>query len=74
MEAWRGNAVHRWDYGTVGALEPPSDEARGGLRHLLRVLDQLERTYDVYGMEPDALLSILPEEFRQWDGGPGPDR
>ena len=47
---------------------------RGGLRHLIRVLDQLERTYDVYGMEPDALLSILPEEFRRWDGGPGPDR
>ena len=45
---------------------------RGGLRHLIRVLDQLERTYDVYGMEPDALLRILPEEFRQWDQGPGP--
>ena len=44
---------------------------RGGLRHLIRVLDQLERTYDVYGMEPDALLRILPEEFRQWDEGPG---
>ncbi len=48
--------------------------SRGGLRHLIRVLDQLERTHDVYGMEPDALLTILPEEFRQWDGGPGPDR
>lgn len=48
--------------------------SRGGLRHLVRVLDQLERTYDVYGMEPDALLKILPEEFRQWDGGPGPGR
>ena len=47
---------------------------RGGLRHLLRVLDQLERTYDVYGMEPATLLKILPEEFTQWDGGPGPDR
>ena len=48
--------------------------SRGGLRHLIRVLDQLERTYDVYGMEPDALLRILPDEFRSWDGGPGPDR
>ena len=47
---------------------------RGGLRHLIRVLDQLERTHDVYGMEPDALLKILPDEFRQWDGGSGPDR
>ena len=47
---------------------------RGGLRHLLRVLDQLERTHDVYGMEQDALLRVLPDEFSQWDGGPGPDR
>ena len=39
----------------------------GGLRHLLRVLPQLERTYDVYGMSPDALLQILPPEFREWD-------
>ena len=39
----------------------------GGLRHLLRVLPQLERTYDVYGMTPDALLEILPPIFREWD-------
>ena len=42
--------------------------APGGLRHLLRVLDQLERTHDVYGMSPDALIQILPQEFRRWDG------
>ncbi len=40
----------------------------GGLRHLLRVLDQLERTYDVYGMTPEALVRILPAEFQRWDG------
>ena len=40
----------------------------GGLRHLVRVLDQLERTYDVYGMSPDALIKVLPEEFQRWDG------
>ena len=39
----------------------------GGLRHLLRVLPQLELTYDIYGMEPDALLEVLPEPFREWD-------
>ena len=39
---------------------------RGTLRHLLRVLSQLERTYDVYGMEPDALLAILPPDFDRW--------
>ena len=47
---------------------------RGGLRHLVRVLDQMERTHDVYGMEPEALLRVLPSEFRAWDGGPGPLR
>ncbi len=40
----------------------------GGLRHLLRVLPQLELTYDVYGMEPDALLGVLPQPFQRWLG------
>ena len=38
----------------------------GGQRHLIRVLDQLERTYDVYGMQPEALLRVLPQEFQRW--------
>lgn len=41
----------------------------GGLRHLLRVLDQLERTHDVYGMTPAALIRILPQEFDPWMNG-----
>ena len=41
----------------------------GGLRHLMRVLPQLELTYDVYGMEPAALLHILPEPFQRWNKG-----
>lgn len=41
----------------------------GGLRHLLRVLPQLEMTYDVYGMEPEAFLRILPDPFRRWEEG-----
>ncbi len=40
----------------------------GGAAHLIRVLDQLERTYDVYGMTPEALVRILPAEFQRWDG------
>ena len=28
VEAWRSNAVQRWDYGTIGALTPPPDEER----------------------------------------------
>ena len=40
----------------------------GNVRHLLRVLPQLELTYDVYGMEPNALLEVLPDDFRAWAG------
>ena len=43
------------------------NRSSGGLRHLIRVLDQLERTYDVYGMSPEALIKVLPEEFKRWD-------
>ncbi|MCY3882084.1 MAG: hypothetical protein OXG61_08195 [Chloroflexi bacterium] len=39
----------------------------GNLRRLPSALDQLELTYDVYGMEPDALLKVLPPVFRKWD-------
>lgn len=42
-------------------------ESPGGLRHLMRVLEQLEMTYDVYGMEPDALLEVLPDDCQRWD-------
>ena len=44
----------------------------GGLRHLLRVLDQLERTYDVYGMTPEAVVRVLPSEFEPWVNGASP--
>ncbi len=44
-------------------------QSPGGVRHLLRVLDQLERTYDVYGMSPEALFEILPKPFRPWAEG-----
>ena len=43
----------------------------GGLRHLIRVLEQLARTYDVYGMSADALQEILPQSFRRWQDGTG---
>lgn len=38
----------------------------GGLRHLVRILDQLERTHDVYGMPANALIEILPTPFQDW--------
>lgn len=40
----------------------------GGARHLLRVLNQRERTHDVYGeMAPSAILKVLPQPFHDWD-------
>ncbi len=53
-------------YTTNGKQKPKFGRGRGGLRHLIRVLDQLERTYDVYGMSSDALLGILPPDFDSW--------
>lgn len=45
-----------------------ADRGRGGFRHLIRVLNQLERTHDVYGeMTPEAILEVLPDAFRAWD-------
>ena len=40
----------------------------GNIRRLPAMLDQLALTYDVYGMEPDALLDVLPDDFRAWAG------
>lgn len=40
----------------------------GSVRRLPAVLEQLELTYDVYGMEPQALLEVLPDDFRAWAG------
>ena len=53
-------------YTDGGRLKERYSRAPGGLRHLLRVLPQLELTYDVYGMEPEALLEVLPDAFRAW--------
>ena len=33
----------------------------------LERLPQLELTHDVYGMAPDALLRVLPDDFRAWE-------
>lgn len=53
-------------YVADGKQKPRFGRAPGGLRHLIRVLDQLERTYDVYGMTTDSLLDILPPDFDAW--------
>ena len=56
---------------TEGARQKPKHRyGRGGLEHLIRVLDQLERTYDVYGMSAEALSRILPPDFDRWQTSP----
>lgn len=36
----------------------------GSLRRLMTVLDQLEVNYDLYGMDADTIIEMLPREFR----------
>jgi hypothetical protein len=40
----------------------------GTLRRFVRVLQQLDVTYDVYGMSGEAILDLLPPEFDAWRG------
>ena len=54
-------------YTNSKGLKPGYPRSPGGLRHLMRVLPQLELTHDVYGMEPDALLEVLPDDCQRWD-------
>ena len=54
-------------YTTNGRVKRGFREGFGGLAKFVLVLSQLERTHDVYGMDPDALIRILPEEFQRWD-------
>lgn len=40
----------------------------GTLRRFVHVLQQLDVTYDVYGMSGQAILDLLPREFDPWRG------
>lgn len=55
-------------YTRNGRQKKGFQQRSGGLMHLIRVLDQLERTHDVYHMSPDAIIRILPPEFAPWTG------
>lgn len=43
-----------------------SQKLGGSLRRLLKVMDQLELTYDLYAMRAGELMGLLPGEFRRW--------
>ena len=38
----------------------------GNHRRFVKIMAQLELTYDVYSMTPDEILNLLPEEFDSW--------
>jgi hypothetical protein len=40
----------------------------GGVRRLVRVLQQLDLTFDIYGMSGKQIVELLPEEFDPWRG------
>lgn len=43
-----------------------SRNREGSLRRLIRVVEQLDLTYDLFGMNAQEILDILPREFDQW--------
>lgn len=43
-----------------------SKKKKGNHRRLLKIVDQLELTYDIYSMAYDEILKLLPEEFDGW--------
>ncbi len=47
--------------GAQGRSEHP-----GTLRRFVRVLQQLDLTYDIYGMSGNAIVDLLPPEFDGW--------
>ncbi len=38
----------------------------GNIRRFVKVIQQLELTFDIYDMEPDQILGLLPAEFNEW--------
>ncbi|HEY1437856.1 MAG TPA: hypothetical protein VGG82_10195 [Casimicrobiaceae bacterium] len=42
--------------------------APGTVRRFVRVMQQLDLTYDIYGMSGAAILQLLPAEFDRWQG------
>ena len=50
----------------VGAV----DRSRpGNVRRLIALMQQLDLTYDLYGMTADDIISLLPDEFDGWLAG-----
>ena len=38
----------------------------GSVRRVVTVLEQLDLTYDLYGITAENLISLLPPDFEKW--------
>lgn len=47
----------------VGAT---NESRKGNIRRFIRVIQQLELTYDIYSMPPQQIINLLPQEFGEW--------
>lgn len=65
-------AVHKlyFDPGAGGIGKPKRGALTrtrpGNLRRLVSVIQQFDRTYDLYAMNTDQILTLLPPEFGSW--------
>jgi hypothetical protein len=63
--------AHRlfWDSLAKRAKPAASDRKKpGNLRRLIKVIGQLELTYDIHTMESEKVVGLLPPEFKMWVG------
>lgn len=43
-----------------------SRNRKGNIRRFVKIIQQLELTYDIYRMSSDQILNLLPDEFNEW--------
>jgi hypothetical protein len=56
-----------WDTGSDHPKRGAQSRSKPGYhRRLLKLIDQLELTYDIYSMTSDEILNLLPKEFNDW--------
>ena len=56
-----------WDHETNRPKRGGMSRVRpGALFHFIKVISQLERTYDIQGLQADALKELLPLSFHRW--------
>ena len=48
----------------VGALA--TGRRKGALRRFINVINQLDKTYDLFSMSGKEIISLLPKEFEMW--------